>query len=132
MRSWIAPLALLSACGFSAPSVPTDGGDSGVDSPPDTPIIPPDAQQCFGPFLNVCLSALPTTAITVMTTDPDLDINTDTGAAASPLCDPGNTSYCIVAATTISILATRKIRGHGTRPLVLVAVGAFDLFGEID
>jgi len=85
MRSWIAPLALLAACGFRAPTVPTDGGDGGVDTPPDTPVIPPDAQQCFGPFLNVCLSALPTTAITVQVTDPDLDINTDMGATASPL-----------------------------------------------
>src|SRR6185503_14402346 len=132
MRSWIAPLALLAACGFRAPTVPTDGGDGGVDTPPDTPVIPPDAQQCFGPFLNVCLSALPTTAITVQVTDPDLDINTDMGATASPLCDPGSTSYCIVAATAITINSTRKLRAHGARPLVLVAVGPFELFGEID
>src|SRR5215510_12420337 len=101
MRSWIAPLALLAACGFKAPSAPTDGGDSGVDSPPDTPIIPPDAQQCFGPWLNACLMALPTAAITVPATDTELDINTDMGASASPLCDLNNPSYCIVAGPPI-------------------------------
>jgi len=94
--------------------------------------IPPDAQQCFGPFLSVCLSALPTTAINVSVTDGDLDINTDAGASASAQCDPGVSNYCVVAATQITIAATKKVRGHGARPLVFVAVGAFELFGEID
>jgi len=129
MRSWIASLALASACGFSAPAPPI-GGDGGPDASPDGP--PPDAQQCFGPYLNVCLSALPTMPLIISATDSDVDINTDTGASASPRCDTGISNYCVVAATTINIVANKKIRAHGARPLVLVAIGQFDLFGEID
>jgi hypothetical protein len=140
MRSWIAHLALLSACGFSAPAPSGDGGGpdgpGGGDGPDgsdgsDDGSVPPDAQQCFGPFLNVCLSALPTMPIVVSAVDSDLDINTDTGAVASQ-CDPGISTSCVVAATAITVAATKKIRARGARPLVLVALANLELFGEID
>src|SRR6185503_17162156 len=116
MRSWIAWLALLSACGFKSGAQPTDG-NGGMDGGMDGDSGPaPDAQQCFGPFLDVCLSALPTTPITISLTDENLDITTDTGATASPLCDARETDYCVVAATAITVAATKKIRAHGARP----------------
>jgi hypothetical protein len=128
MRSWIACLALLSACGFKGAAQPMDG-DGSVDGSPDIDSgPPPDAQLCFGSFMEVCLSALPAAAITISAIDNDLDINTDTATQ----CDPGILNYCVVAATAITVAANKKIRGHGARPLVLVALATFALFGEID
>jgi hypothetical protein len=120
------------SCSEAQVCEPSGGGDAGLPTDAEPPDAPPDAQQCFGSFVKVCPSALPTTPIVVVAVGPDLDINTDAGASASPLCDPGIASYCVVAATAITIATTKKIRGHGARPLVLVALGSFELFGDID
>ncbi len=120
-------VVMISACGFGS-----SGGtkDSGVVPPTtDSPLPPlPDAQQCFGSFINVCLSALPTAAITVSAAD--LDINTGT----EPTCDSNTSDYCVIAATSFSVAAGRTLRGHGTKPLILIATTAagFDLAGTID
>jgi hypothetical protein len=132
MRAWIACLALLSACGFKASGELPDGNGDMMDGGMDGSDAPIDAQPCFGPFLDVCLSALPTAAITISLVDNDLDINTELGGSASTLCDAGISNYCVVAATAITVAANKKIRGHGARPLVLVVLGTLDLFGEID
>jgi len=102
----------------------TGGGDAGSDA------NMPDAAQCFGSFLNVCLPALPTTAVTVGLVDPDLDIDTGT----STMCDTHTSEYCVIAGTSFSVALGRKIRGHGTRPLILVSTtsAGFELTGDVD
>jgi hypothetical protein len=132
MRAWIACLALLPACGFKSTTQLPDGNggmmDGGMEGNPL-----PDAQQCFGSFVNVCLSALPAGPLMFPSSGDVFDINTDPEATGQP-CDPApsNANFCVVAATAINVPALKTIRARGARPLVLVAIGSFELFGTID
>ncbi|HSR99064.1 MAG TPA: hypothetical protein VLM79_18545 [Kofleriaceae bacterium] len=123
MRSWIATLALLAACGFSSSKTGDDDVDAGLL--PDA--SPPDASTRFGTIVPVVLSMYPTATLVVDATDLDID----TGPT-SQRCDPAVTQYCAVAATSFVVAAGRKIRARGLRPLVLVSLTTFDLSGDID
>jgi len=129
MRPWFAFL-VIPAFGC-APKLGGGGSvDAAVDAAPMIDAAPPDAQQCFGSFVRICLSALPTAPVTLAASDVDLDIDTGT----SPLCDSRTTDYCVVAGTSFSIAAGRILHGHGSRPLILVSTTttAFQLIGDIN
>jgi hypothetical protein len=122
MRSWIAMLALLGACGFSSSKTgDDDGGVIIVDAGT------PDASTKFGTIISVVLATYPTTA--VMVESADLDI--DTGPT-SQSCDPAVGIYCAVAGASFTVAPGLKIRAHGARPLLLVSLTTFDLSGDID
>jgi len=105
-------------------------GDGAGGASPDSTTGEQDAAPvlCFGSFVRICLSALPTTPVTL--SDVDLDIDTGT----SPLCDSRTTDYCVVAGTSFSIAAGRILHGHGSLPLILVSTttAAFQLTGDIN
>jgi hypothetical protein len=109
MRPWFA-LLMAPALGCS----PTfGGGDTDAAAVIDAAIdAPPDAQQCFGSFVNICLSAIPSAPLALAITDADLDIDT----VSSALCDSRTTDYCVLAGTSISIAAGRTLRAHGSKP----------------
>jgi len=95
--------------------------DSGTNPPPDArpdapPDAPPDARVCFGtaPF-DICLASAPTVPLTI-STPTKIDTTSSSMCVATT---SGGANYCVVAATTISI--TAKLRGIGTKPLVLLA-----------
>src|SRR5262245_18319692 len=111
MRSWIATLALLAACGFSS-SKTDDDDDAGV-IPPDA--SPPDASTQFGAIVTVILSTYPTAPKTV----DAADLEVDTGPT-SQSCDSAVAAYCVIAATSFAVAPGKKIRARGLRPLVLV------------
>lgn len=84
------------------------GSDSIIDSPPGT-------QACFGTGLSqICFASAPTQPLTI---SGPTTIDTTT----SPMCASviAGGSYCVLAATEITIEAT--LRATGARPLVLVA-----------
>ena len=116
------------AAGEDAGGTAPDAGGAVPDAGGAVPDAPPDAQQCFGAFVTVCLAALPTAPVAVVASD--LDIDTDT----SSRCDVHTANYCVVAATSFSVAAGKKIRGHGSRPLILLSSTAapFVLSGDID
>src|ERR1043165_9963216 len=123
MRSWIATLALLAACGFSSSkSGDVDAGDSGTADG-----TPPDASPQFGMLVPVVLSTYPTTPVTV----DSMDLEIDTGPT-SQSCDSAVKPYCAIAGTSFVVAAGRKIRARGLRPLVLVSLTTFDLSGDVD
>ena len=121
MRPWFT-LLMVPALGCS-PSFGTpddariDAADAVIDAAIDAR---PDAQQCFGSFVSVCLSVLPSAPFALGAADADLDI--DTGSSA--LCDSRTTDYCVLAGTGISIAAGRTLRAHGSKPLILIAATA--------
>jgi hypothetical protein len=97
------------------------GSDASVDAAIDTPTpidTPPpiDAQVCFGTgIVAVCLAHAPTAPFTV---NSSTNIVTDDTSACTATVS-GATTYCVIAATTITINST--LRATGTRPLVLIA-----------
>jgi hypothetical protein len=113
-------LAMLTACGFSSSKTGEDGGAGGDST------VMRDASTRFGMIFPVVLSSYPT--LTEMVT-ADLDIDT---TPPSSSCDSTITDYCVYARTSFTVAAGRTIRGHGTRPLVLVSTTSFDLAGDID
>ena len=100
---------------------------SGSDASIDVPI---DAQLCFGnaPFA-ICLAAAPTAPLPISST---MTINTDTSSMCVATTS-GGANYCVVAATSIAI--TAKLRGVGSKPLVLIAADSITVSttsGQID
>jgi len=124
MRSWMALLAMVPACGFQSSEAKDGGGGSGT----------PDALLCFGSFVKVCFdspSHVPTTA--KMWTD-DVDVDTD-ATDTSSLCDQNNNQkgmYCVVAGTGMTLADMKKLRGHGSKSLILLSTMPIDLEGIID
>lgn len=111
MRPWIVLLALLPACG--------DDDPKGVDAAPDVQ---------YGSFIKVTLAASDVPIAPQMWTT-NVDIDTDT----SMLCKaPKDGAYCMVTATDMTLANGVTLRGHGSKPLVLLATGKFDLEGTID
>ncbi|HEY5926145.1 MAG TPA: hypothetical protein VIV11_30880 [Kofleriaceae bacterium] len=122
---WV--LAVCGACSFdhgwpgggtgSDGSLPRDASMPMIDVPDgfvfmDAPI---DARMCFGNFVNICLTTLPTGDMTVA---GNTDINTDTGCPFVFMQNTGST-LCGVVAKNITI--TGRLRANGPRPLVVIA-----------
>jgi hypothetical protein len=108
----------VAACGFPRPADVV--GDAGA----------PDAGACFGALIHVCLNALPTQAVSIDGTQPQLIDTT-----SSAMCVATNRSdYCVVAATDIMVNGEGlALRATGSRPLVLIATDSIiALSGVID
>jgi hypothetical protein len=121
MRSWIALLALLAACGFGG-NGKGDGGVGDDDAPNQFPF-------CYGSFPRICFQVAPTApktftgAVTVI----------DTGSTTD--CDQQNDRrdrYCVVAGNGFTINNAQKLAAHGSKPLVLLSTAMFDVSGDID
>lgn len=86
----------------------------------------PNAPGCFGtdPFM-ICLAALPTAPLSI-------SLPTTIDTTNSPMCvattSSGSAGYCVVAATTIAI--TQRLRGIGSKPLVLLATDSITVSGS--
>jgi hypothetical protein len=118
MRAWLVPFLTATACGY--PSLPAL--DSHGDASNQFPF-------CYGSFVKVCFETAPTTRQTF--TDAVIVINTD----GSPLCDQWNNQkarYCVIAGNGFTIDNAQKLAAHGSKPLVLLATGMFDVSGDID
>ena len=123
MRLRTALLALLPACGFSSDS--NNGG--GKDAMPDAP-------TCFGSYIKVCFDSASNTPSTPRVWPDDVDVDTDLIQATS-FCDQNNdqkASYCVVTGKGIMLAATKTLRAHGSKPLVLLSTMAIDLEGSVD
>jgi len=114
-------MVLVAACSYTAPAQPSDDTpvDGAIDGAPDgtDATVDPDASSnpnCFGDYIQVCLTNLPNASATFDT------INLDTGGG---ICvDTGTTAagLCVVAATSITINNEVRAIGSG-KPLVLIA-----------
>ena len=130
-------LAICGGCGFDHGVVPSTGdADPGVTDvgviddaqivhdasvSVDAPIVPPDAATCFGTFVEVCLTTLPTTDTSI---DTATTIDTDTGCT-QVVAQTSGPDLCVVAARTFHINAA--LQANGSRPLVLVATDSVDI-----
>ena len=88
------------------------------DASPSIDAVPPqvDAGTCFGTgIVKVCLATAPTGTVTYLNTTV---FSTDDPAVCAATVS-GATTYCVIAATTITVDAT--LRATGIRPLVLIA-----------
>lgn len=123
-------------CELSESALLLDAGtdDAPEDGPADAAMItvdaPPDAQMCFGAgLLRICLDALPTAPLSITA-------NTTVDTATSPLCvgysGTMEGALCVVAATTVTIDNTRRLRGTGAKPLVVLAIESIVVDGTID
>jgi hypothetical protein len=113
-----------SGSGSADASVVVDGStliDAGV-------IVKPDAQQCFGSFINICLQSVPTNDYTV---EVNTDIDTNTGCPYV-FNQPTGQTLCGIVAKTIHINAS--LRANGPRPLLLIATDTITISaaGSID
>lgn len=109
-------------CGFRAASSGQSHDDAGVDAPGPvdaTAIDGSSSMACYGPpgAWQVCLAAVPTLAIGLLTT-----IDTDKSSlclAAQPAgWTPAQPPACFIAGDTVTVASTTVT---GTRPLVLLA-----------
>jgi hypothetical protein len=119
---------LLAVCGASGfdhgvvqgtddASVVGDDAPIMIDAPPvdGDPVVPPDAANCFGSFVTVCLTTLPVDD-RVVATETKLDTDADCTQVVAQTTGP---ALCVVAARTISV--TAPLHASGSRPLVLLA-----------
>jgi hypothetical protein len=137
MRRLLA-VGVLGGCGFTAATGSQGPADARIDAPPgaladaaidaeiDAAFDAPLAMSCHGTFETVCI-AQPIGAN--LDVNSPLAIDTDT----SPLCQPpaaGSTitSACILARASFGLNNT--LRATGSRPLILIATGAFTINGS--
>jgi hypothetical protein len=104
------------------------GKDGAVD--PDASPIMIDGRTCFGTgLLNVCLSSLPTEAVTLSGSASPLDTGVD-ARCRQIVPQSGGPELCVIAGTTVTVSGT--FVAIGTRPLVLVATDAVNVPGTLD
>src|SRR6185436_13957397 len=96
-------LVLLGGCGFQstvAQGTPdASGSTTDAPPPPDAPMVPTDARNCFGSLVNVCLAAAPPATVAFA---PTLDTSVD-GNCAQIVPQAGGPSLCVIAAKTIAV-----------------------------
>ena len=137
MLRWLS-LAFVLGCSFEhGVHAVVDGSTTTGDSSQttgDTMTPPPDAENCSsvpGVGVTVCLSAPPTGNTTVpSSTTIDTDV-TGTGALQCKALLAGSSNVCVIAASKITINASRTLSAHGARPLVLLA-STIQIDGTID
>jgi hypothetical protein len=134
------PCSVICGPGASCPAgltcnngVCTSGGACPVDAPVvgDVPIDDPPGQACYGVQGGLFRACFPAAPSMPMDLTQNLVINTD----SDPACDVRPTAtgpVCVIARSTIRVGAGFSIRGYGSRPLVLISVGNFDVQGTID
>jgi hypothetical protein len=100
------------------PAIPGTAADASIDGQQP----PIDAPVCFGTgIVQVCLAKAPSAPFSV---NGSTNILTDDTSVCTATVS-GATTYCVIAATTISITAT--LRATGTRPLVLIATDSITI-----
>lgn len=127
-------LAVCGACAFDHGVVQgTDdasvvGDDASImtDAPPvdGDPVVPPDAANCFGSFVTVCLTTLPMDD-RVVGTETKIDTDADCTQVVAQATGP---ALCVVAARAITVTAT--LHASGSRPLVLLATQTMTIGGS--
>jgi hypothetical protein len=86
-----------------------------------------DAQTCFGTgLLHICLAAPPMVPLMI---SEAMTIDTDNSSMCAATVS-GASTYCVVAATAITVDA--NLRAKGTKPLVLIASGSITASQLID
>ena len=88
-----------------------------ADAPPDVaPPVDGPTQFCYGTGLvTVCFPTMPTGSLT-------LPLTVDTGGG---MCSGVSSTYCVLAAASITVSGT--VKGMGPRPLVLIATGTLSI-----
>src|SRR4051812_41474418 len=128
MRRWPTLLVIVPAFGC-APDFPSGSPDDGGGRDNN---MTPDAQLCFGSFVNVCFDSMADVPQTARTLSGEIDTDN------SPLCDltasvdGSKTTYCVVTGMGLMVASATTVRGVGNRPLVLLSTTSFDLLGDID
>jgi hypothetical protein len=126
MRSWIAMLAMLTACGFSS-SNSSDGGGGGDGT------VLPDGQLCFGTFPKVCFNGAGDVP-TIPAQLPELDV-IEISTDFSGMCHLNNDhagQYCVIVGAGFVLPITSTIRAYGSRPLVLLSTREMVINGIVD
>ena len=120
-------LAIVAACHFDEgvgnPNTVIDGSMADVPDGFTFMDAPGDARQCFGTFINICLTSLPTTDVNVET---DREVNTDTGCPFV-FTQPSGPTLCGVVGKNVTVNA--RLRGIGPRPLVVLATDTVTISG---
>ncbi len=134
---WALAIAL-AGCGFHRGAVPTttaDGNDgdghvfmdAASDVPPGTP--------CYGAApVQVCLMTAPT-QMKDSGDENGTDIDTDSTSDCEPdsnVLMPANHAWCVLASTGYTVNGDSSLRGHGSRPLVVVSSGDITIGGKVD
>ncbi len=102
--------------------------------PSDAAEAPGDgaAEVCYGaPGFEVCLPAAPTAPITLSASTTFITDGTGPSPCAAATT-PNGTSWCVLAATDITISAGKSLIATGARPLVLLATGSLTIEGTVD
>lgn len=121
---------------------PGGGGSGGSDVDASTGDAPmrdasmlstdasPDARACFGSGLvTICPSSPITTALSITS---NTTVDTDASTMCIAYTGDGAGMYCVVAGTTVSIATNRRLRGNGSKPLLVLATDALTVDGTID
>lgn len=131
-------LAFVPACGFQSNASPGLGPDAAapVDASPaddsatdasTVDALPGQTATCFGTLPKVCFT-------TAFVPNQARTLTSDIDTTSTVTCDTHNDqpTYCVVAGTGITLPAGTTIRAYGTRPLVLLSTGSFELSGVLD
>jgi len=129
---------LLAGCGFNTNAVPAEAdGMMTLDaSLIDDATLSSPGCATFS-YLNLHVSACPTSPVdSIVISFPGTSIDTDTGISSppGPPCaplEPGSSSLCAIAASSITIARGATLSAHGKKPLVLVG-HTIDVQGTID
>jgi hypothetical protein len=133
---WLLALAALGGCQtiFGLDKVgPPSNGDAGrdakvfMDAPPAGTVC---AGQAGAP-LHICA---PEATLTGLTYSISIDINTDDDSMCTfvDVMQNRQGALCVIAATDLTLEASGSITAHGSRPLVLVAMGTMTIAGTVD
>jgi hypothetical protein len=112
---------LLAGCGFQSASSPAtiDGNDGKVVDAGIDPVIPIDGQMCFGAGLvkNLCVTTLPTTALTLPGAADPLDTDVDANCT-QVVTQAGGSALCVIIGTRVTV--NGSLVAIGLRPLVVL------------
>jgi hypothetical protein len=138
VRWWLVAVVLLAGCdrlfGLHEIEIDAATGDASADAMVFLD-APPPGTVCAGGTdggpLHVC--ALETSlAARVFAASVDLDTDAVITCDRVEPATSSQPSLCLVMATDMTIMAGTTISAHGSRPLVLVAMGTLTLSGTVD
>ncbi|MGE5186711.1 MAG: hypothetical protein ACM31C_31875 [Acidobacteriota bacterium] len=128
MRWWLA-IVVVGGCRFDHGIAPPAPDSPAIDAPATGSGDAPGATAfCFGKDLNLCLSAMPSGAITLPGANP---LDTDTDANCTEVVAQTNgPAVCVIAGATITVNA--DMTATGSRPLALIATDTVTMNATID
>ena len=133
---WALALVALGGCQtiFGLDKVgPPGNGDGGLDAKVFTD-APPAGTVCAGQAgapLHICA---PEATLTGLAYSIAIDINTDDDSMCTfvDVMQNRQGALCVIAATDLTLASAGSITAHGSRPLVLVAMGTMTIAGTVD